>query len=47
MTYRLSELSFEPDAAEFLVKKGVKLVGIDYLSVGEYENGVKTHHAFL
>lgn len=40
-------VSFEIEAAEFLVRKGVKLVGIDYLSVGSYEDGVDVHHAFL
>ncbi len=36
-----------PDAAEFLVSKGVKLVGIDYLSIAPFENGSDTHIVLL
>ncbi len=36
-----------PDAAEYLVQKGVKLVGIDYLSIAPYENGADTHIKLL
>jgi arylformamidase len=36
-----------PDAAEYLVQKGVKLVGIDYLSIAPYENGSDTHIKLL
>ncbi len=35
------------DAAKALVARGVKLVGIDYLSIGPKGNGVGTHVAFL
>ena len=36
------------DAATFLVDKGIRLVGIDYLSVGRYgKPGVETHRRFL
>ncbi|MDI6816904.1 MAG: cyclase family protein [Actinomycetota bacterium] len=38
---------FTPDAAAYLVEAGVRLVGIDYLSVGEYHKGTEVHHAFL
>lgn len=38
---------FTPDAAEYLAGVGVRLVGIDYLSVGEYHQGVGVHQAFL
>jgi arylformamidase len=38
----------EPDAARWLVESGVKLVGIDYLSVEKFEStGFETHLAFL
>jgi arylformamidase len=38
----------EPDAAEELIKKGVKIVGIDYISVDSYEaEGLPVHHALL
>ncbi|MBW6473676.1 MAG: cyclase family protein, partial [Anaerolineaceae bacterium] len=36
-----------PDAAEFLVQNGVKLVGIDYLSIAPFENGSDTHLVLL
>ncbi|MBI5288673.1 MAG: cyclase family protein [Chloroflexi bacterium] len=35
------------DAAAALVQRGVKLVGIDYLSIGPKGNGVATHVALL
>lgn len=35
------------DAAEALVARGVRLVGIDYLSIGPKGNGVATHVALL
>lgn len=41
-------VSFTPDAAQYLVDKGIKLVGIDYLSVGGfYEGGEYVHRIFL
>ncbi len=35
------------EAAEYLVKRGVKLVGVDYLSVAPYKNSKPTHVALL
>lgn len=35
------------EAAEALVERGVRLVGIDYLSIGPKGNGVPTHTALL
>ena len=36
------------DGARFMVERGVRTVGIDYLSVGAYEgDGVETHHVLL
>lgn len=35
------------EGAEFLAKKGVLLVGIDYLSVGAYRNGAAVHQKLL
>ncbi len=41
-------VSFSADAAQYLVEKGIKLVGIDYLSVGSfYEDGGEVHKIFL
>jgi arylformamidase len=37
-----------PDAAEVLVKRGVKLVGVDYLSIEQFKSGHhKTHKTLL
>jgi arylformamidase len=35
------------DGAEWLVKKGIKLVGVDYLSVAPFGEGVPTHRTLL
>jgi arylformamidase len=35
------------DAAEYLVKRGVKLVGVDYLSVAPFRHSRPTHEVFL
>lgn len=40
-------VSFDVSAAEYLAGKGVQLVGIDYLSIGPFEDGVEVHQAFL
>lgn len=36
-----------PAAADFLAARGVRCVGIDYLSVGAYGDGIATHRALL
>ncbi len=35
------------DAAEYLVQRGVKLIGIDYLSIAPYHQGRPTHETLL
>jgi arylformamidase len=35
------------EAAEYLVNAGVKLTGIDYLSVGRYDGGGRVHRTLL
>ena len=37
----------EPDAAQFLVERGLRLVGIDYLSIAPFGDPVPTHRALL
>lgn len=37
----------EDDAAKYLQQRGVKLVGVDYLSVAPYGNSVPTHQTLL
>ncbi|MDP9417572.1 MAG: cyclase family protein [Actinomycetota bacterium] len=36
-----------PDAARTLVARGIRLVGIDYLSIASYRDPAPTHEAFL
>jgi arylformamidase len=36
-----------PDGAEYLIKEGVRLVGIDYLSIAAYGSGDEVHQALL
>lgn len=41
-------VSLSEDGARYLVELGIKLVGIDYLSIEEYKKeGYPTHHALL
>jgi len=35
------------DGAEYLVRRGVKLVGVDYLSIAPYKNSRPTHEKLL
>lgn len=40
-------VAISPDGAETLVKMGVRLVGVDYLSVAPYRDPVPTHQILL
>lgn len=40
-------VGISPDGAEYLVRRGVKLVGVDYLSVAPYKNSRPTHEILL
>jgi len=40
-------LAVEADGAAYLVKRGVKLVGIDYLSIAPYKKSRPTHETLL
>jgi arylformamidase len=42
-----SFVGVDPKAAETLVKRGVKLVGVDYLSVAPFGNATPTHVTLL
>lgn len=46
-TFQTGFVGITADGAEFLVKRGVKLVGIDYLSISPYKKSRPTHEAFL
>ncbi len=40
-------VGIEANAAEYLVRRGVRLVGVDYLSVAPYKRSRPTHEALL
>ena len=40
-------VAVDASGAEWLVKKGVKLVGVDYLSVAPFNDGAATHRILL
>lgn len=40
-------VGLDAEAAEYLIRRGVKLVGVDYLSVAPYEDQVPTHEILL
>lgn len=40
-------VAISPDGAKFLIERGVKLVGVDYLSVAPFEDGAPTHTLLL
>jgi len=40
-------VAIDPSAAEWIVQRGIQLVGVDYLSVGAYEGGIPTHEILL
>lgn len=40
-------VALAPDAAQWIVDRGIKLVGIDYLSIAPYEEGLDTHRILL
>ena len=40
-------VAIDPSGAEWIVAHGIQLVGVDYLSVGAYEDGIPTHEILL
>jgi arylformamidase len=40
-------VGLSPDAAQFIVEKGIRLVGIDYLSIAPFKQGRPTHRILL
>ena len=40
-------VAVNPDGAQFLVEREVKLVGVDYLSIAPYQDGTPTHRILL
>jgi arylformamidase len=46
-TFQEDFVALAPDAAEYLIGRGVKLVGIDYLSIAPFGDSVPTHEMLL
>ncbi|MEK6256580.1 MAG: cyclase family protein [Chloroflexota bacterium] len=46
-TFDQNYVAVAPDAADYLIQKGVKLIGVDYLSVAPYTDLVTTHEILL
>jgi arylformamidase len=46
-TFAKNFVALAPDAAEYLIKRGVKLVGIDYLSIAPFGDSIPTHKILL
>ena len=46
-TFDKKYVAVSPEAAEYLVNRGVKLVGVDYLSVAAFDNVTPTHEILL
>jgi arylformamidase len=46
-TFDTTFVAISVEAAGWLVERGVRLVGVDYLSVAPYKNSVPTHRALL
>ena len=40
-------VAISPDGAVYLVERGIKVVGVDYLSVAPYQDGAPTHTILL
>ena len=47
MKFQTDFVAITEDGAEWLVKHGVQLVGVDYLSVAPYEDSTPTHEVLL
>jgi arylformamidase len=45
--FREDFVYIDPDAARYLVEKGVRTVGVDYLSVAPFFDGITTHRIIL
>ena len=40
-------VALSPESAQWLIDQGIKLVGIDYYSIGPYGDTKDVHHIFL
>lgn len=46
-TFQKNYVALAPDAAEYLIGRGVKLIGVDYLSVAPFDDVAPTHNILL
>jgi arylformamidase len=46
-SFHMKYVYIDPEAARYLVERGVQTVGVDYLSVGAFENGGPETHRIL
>jgi arylformamidase len=46
-TFRSDYVALTLDAARWIVARGIRLIGIDYLSVQRFEDGAETHRILL
>lgn len=47
LTFHTDFVAISPDGADYLVKRGIKLVGVDYLSVAPFGESTSTHRILL
>ena len=48
MLFRYKDfVALSVDGSKYLIKQGVQLIGIDYLSIAPFENGDETHIELL
>jgi len=47
MTFQTDFVGISPDGAEFLIRCGIKLIGIDYLSIAPFKQSRPTHELLL
>lgn len=45
--FKKDYVGLTPDAAKWIVKKGIKLIGIDYLSIAKFSDAQKVHQILL
>ena len=45
--FRADYTAISPDAAKWITEQGIRLVGIDYLSIGDMKNGEVVHRILL
>src|SRR5512141_2663693 len=46
-TFHTDFVAIEPSGADWIVRHDIQLVGVDYLSVGAFEGGIRTHEILL